>query len=77
MRGFRIELGEIETALAAYAGIREVCVLAREDAWRKRLVAYLVTPAGPEVTTAALRHLQQTLPDYMIPAAYVLLDSSH
>ncbi|MCA9977377.1 MAG: AMP-binding protein, partial [Anaerolineales bacterium] len=76
IRGFRIELGEIETALAAYAGIREVCVLAREDVpGEKRLVAYLVTPAGAEVTTAALRqHLQQTLPDYMIPAAYVLLD---
>ncbi|RKG75011.1 non-ribosomal peptide synthetase, partial [Corallococcus exercitus] len=71
LRGYRIELGEIETALRASPGVRDATVLLREDvAGLPRLVAY-VTPA---VDTAPLRsHLQRTLPDYMVPAAYVAL----
>jgi amino acid adenylation domain-containing protein len=72
IRGFRIELGEIEARLAVHPDVREVVVLAREDApGAKRLVAYYV---GAEVEVEALReHLAERLPVYMIPAAYVRL----
>ncbi|HZS21935.1 MAG TPA: amino acid adenylation domain-containing protein, partial [Pseudonocardiaceae bacterium] len=76
IRGFRIELGEIEAALATNPAISEVAVVAREDQpGTKRLVAYLV-PAGQDApSTAELRdYLGQTLPDYMVPALFVVLD---
>ncbi|HIK04811.1 MAG TPA: amino acid adenylation domain-containing protein [Trichormus sp. M33_DOE_039] len=74
IRGFRIELGEIETAIAQYPHIREVVVIVREDhPGDKRLVAYIVANQSP--TDSELReHLQQQLPDYMIPTAFVYLD---
>ncbi|PYQ65419.1 MAG: non-ribosomal peptide synthetase, partial [Acidobacteria bacterium] len=79
IRGFRIELGEIEAALAAVPGVREVVVLARSDrsdgsdGSDRSLVAYLV---GEDLDTAALREaLGRRLPDYMIPAAFVVLDA--
>ena len=73
LRGFRIELGEIEARLAQHPAVREAVVLVREE----RLVAYLV-PADaqlvPDVETLRT-HLSATLPDYMVPAAYVSLDA--
>jgi amino acid adenylation domain-containing protein len=74
IRGFRIELGEIEARLAECEGVSEVNVVAREDSpGDKRLAAYYV--AGANVTPEALRaHLLATLPEYMVPAAYVRLD---
>ncbi|WP_247263195.1 MULTISPECIES: non-ribosomal peptide synthetase [Pseudomonas] len=78
IRGFRIELGEIEARLAAYPGVKESVVLAREDnPGEKRLVAY-VTAQQPEtmLEIESLRtHLQGALPEYMVPAAYVQLDA--
>ncbi|HET7865502.1 MAG TPA: condensation domain-containing protein, partial [Burkholderiaceae bacterium] len=74
IRGFRIELGEIEAALLACPGVREAVVLSREDEpGNKRLVAYL-TGAGlqPEALRPALA---RSLPEYMLPAAYVPLDA--
>ena len=72
LRGFRIELGELEAVIAEHPGIREALVLSREQ----RLVAYAVTHAGAAVTGAALRtHVQAKLPDFMVPAAFVLLDA--
>ncbi|WLG59192.1 non-ribosomal peptide synthase/polyketide synthase [Pseudomonas extremorientalis] len=70
VRGFRIELGEIEACLRERAGVREAVVLADND----RLIAYLVSsaPDTPEVYRAALR---ERLPDYMVPAHLVFLDS--
>src|SRR5205085_7003449 len=76
IRGFRIELGEIEAVLAAHAGVREAVVLAREDTpGDKRLVAYLVLEQAAPPTVSALRSfLKERLPDYMIPAVFVMLD---
>ncbi|WP_050808442.1 non-ribosomal peptide synthetase [Collimonas fungivorans] len=75
IRGFRIELGEIETQLASHPAIREAVVIAREDSpGDKRLVAYIVV--NQEVDAETLRaHLSLNIPDYMVPAAYVTLES--
>ncbi|HEX8903646.1 MAG TPA: condensation domain-containing protein, partial [Longimicrobiaceae bacterium] len=73
VRGFRIELGEIETVLRRLDGVADCAVVAREDApGEKRLVAYLV---GTVDAAAAREHLKRALPDYMVPGAYVILDS--
>jgi amino acid adenylation domain-containing protein len=76
IRGFRIELGEIEKTLTRHEKVREAAVLAREDTpGDKRLVAYLVLESGvTPVSIAELRaFLQQTLPEHMIPAAFLTL----
>ncbi|MFJ9178092.1 amino acid adenylation domain-containing protein [Streptomyces sp. NPDC102360] len=76
IRGFRIELGEIETALAAHPHVRDAVVLVREDTpGDKRLIAY-VTPADEQAPAPAeLRSLLGgSLPEYMIPSAFVALD---
>ncbi|MEW5926225.1 MAG: amino acid adenylation domain-containing protein [Gemmatimonadota bacterium] len=73
IRGFRIEPGEVESAVAAHPGVREARVVVREDApGEKRLVAYLVGEAGAEEVRAYLR---ASLPEYMVPAAFVALDA--
>ncbi|WP_281360367.1 amino acid adenylation domain-containing protein [Lentzea indica] len=72
IRGFRVELGEIEALLRAFG---DAVVVAREDDGHKRLVAYLV-PSRNHPSVEELRsHLEQSLPDYMVPSAFVLLDS--
>ncbi len=85
IRGFRIELGEIETALSEHGDIQSCCVIAREDTpGEKRLVAYVVP--YPQVTCTEqsrstptidqLRHsLKAKLPEYMVPNAFVVLES--
>jgi amino acid adenylation domain-containing protein len=75
LRGFRIELGEIETRLLKFPAIQEAAVLLREDQpGNKRLVAYFTSkkPPRPDVLRT---HLRLTLPDYMTPTAFVLLDT--
>ncbi|MCM3338070.1 amino acid adenylation domain-containing protein [Paenibacillus sp. MER TA 81-3] len=76
IRGFRIELGEIEAMLAQYPSVREVTVMARQDGEEdKRLVAYLSTD-NADITVAGLRgHLASVLPEYMIPSAFVFMDT--
>jgi amino acid adenylation domain-containing protein len=76
IRGFRIELGEIEATLGAVEGIRESVVIAiGDDDGDKRLVAYVIWQQGAQMESAQLRkRLQQTLPDYMIPAHFVTLE---
>ena len=77
IRGFRIELGEVEAVLNQYPGLRETLVTAREEIpGDKRLVAYIVPSREPAPTIRELRSfLKQKLPDYMVPSAYVFLDS--
>ena len=74
--GYRVELGEIETRLRKHPAIREAVVLLREDiAGVKRLVAYLVCYEGQEVSAEELgKRLKTSLPDYMVPSVFVLLD---
>ena len=76
IRGFRIELAEIETALRAQPEVREVAVRVREDTpGDRRLVAYLVAHSKAKLDVATLRmRLGRTLPDYMLPNAFVWLD---
>ncbi|MFZ5603823.1 MAG: amino acid adenylation domain-containing protein, partial [Pseudomonadota bacterium] len=76
IRGFRIELSEIEDAISRINTIREVAVIAREDVPRvKRLVAYYVPVEGALPTATELRaELKQTLPDYMVPSAFVAME---
>ncbi|MGW1844509.1 amino acid adenylation domain-containing protein [Streptomyces sp. NPDC001966] len=80
LRGYRIEPGEIESALTADPAVAEAVVLVREDSpGAKELVAYVVPAegAGPDdLTPAALRaRVGETLPSYMVPAAYLALDA--
>ncbi|MGA4059738.1 amino acid adenylation domain-containing protein, partial [Ralstonia nicotianae] len=74
LRGFRIELGEIEARLSQCAGVSEAVVTMREDApGEQRLVAYYVS--GEAIEAQTLREqLQASLPEYMVPAAYVRLE---
>jgi amino acid adenylation domain-containing protein len=75
IRGFRIELGEIEAALAAHDSVRECVVVVREEGGDKRLAAYVVCEGEKVAEVAELRaHLRGRLPEYMIPAAFVMLD---
>ncbi len=72
LRGLRIELGEIEAALRERDGVADAAVIVREDnPGDKRLVAYVVGSASTADLKAALK---DTLPEYMVPAAFVDLD---
>jgi hypothetical protein len=77
LRGFRIELGEIEAALSEHPGLREAAVVLREDSpGERRLVAYVVPHSGGTPTVDSLRRfVQNKLPEYMVPSAFVLLPS--
>jgi len=75
LRGFRIELGEIEARLISCPGVREALVVVRvESTGEKRLVAYFTAMPGAEPEDRELRRLlQERLPEYMVPAAWVRL----
>jgi amino acid adenylation domain-containing protein len=78
IRGMRVELGEIESTLAQHPGIKEAVVIAAEDLpGEKRLVAYVVSNSSlSKITQTELRgYLSQKSPDYMMPSAFVWLDS--
>ncbi len=76
IRGFRIELGEIEATLESYSGVKQAVVVAREDTpGDKRLVAYVAAQNPSELAVEELkRHLGKTLPEHMVPAAFVVLE---
>ncbi|HEX2080074.1 MAG TPA: phosphopantetheine-binding protein, partial [Longimicrobium sp.] len=72
VRGFRIELGEIEAVLRRSEGVADCVVVAREEAGEQRLVAYIVGEAEAEALRA---HVRRSLPEYMVPSAFVSLDA--
>lgn len=75
VRGYRIELGEIETILTRHTAVRAAIIIVREDLpGDQRLVAYLLPAPGHLPTSAQLRsYLLSLLPEYMVPANFVLL----
>ena len=82
INGFRIEPGEIESAIARHSQIREVAVLPSEDtAGDRRLIAYIVPASEPSSTAGAVvrelrSFLGSTLPQHMIPSAFVVVPDS-
>jgi amino acid adenylation domain-containing protein len=91
IRGFRIELGEVEAAIARHPGVGHAVVIARPAApggigagqrlpedrsGERRLVAYVVAAGEPRPDPRTLaKHVAESLPDYMVPAAFVVLDA--
>ncbi len=78
IRGFRVELGEIEAALARYTSVREAVVVGRPDATGETSLAAYIVPhhALDPITTADLRRwLMGLVPEYMVPTAFVILES--
>ncbi len=86
IRGFRIELGEIAAKLAEHPSLREAVVVARGEAANKRLVAYVLTQtevqgasvdveSGLALTGTLRDYLSNRLPDYMVPSAFVRMES--
>lgn len=76
IRGHRIELGEIEERIGAFDGVREAVVIAREDVpGDVRLVAYMRSKAGAISVPDLRAHLAKDLPEVMIPAHFMTLES--
>jgi amino acid adenylation domain-containing protein len=76
IRGFRVELGEIESALNRHSAVRESVVIASEAAaGDKRLVAYIVPVKSAPTVTELRAFLGRQLPDYMLPAVCIFLES--
>ncbi|TQV86004.1 non-ribosomal peptide synthetase [Aliikangiella coralliicola] len=82
IRGFRIEIGEIEAQLNSHPEIKESVVVAQGESGSKQLVGFYVvedvnsTEGSHTITNEDLKvYLQQSLPEYMIPATFVVLDS--
>jgi surfactin family lipopeptide synthetase A len=77
VRGYRIEPGEIEAGLAALDGVKDAVVIARKDTrGDAMLVAYVVPEPGRQLDVDRAREeLGRTMPDYMVPTWFVVLDS--
>ncbi len=76
IRGFRIELGEIESVLAQHPAVRSCLVTTAKDHQGNNFIAaYIVPKQDQHVNAQALReHLRQSLPEYMVPSAFVVLE---
>jgi amino acid adenylation domain-containing protein len=78
IRGYRIELGEIEAELRRRPEVRDAAVAVHGDGEDKRLIAYIVSTKGRSQSATGIQeirtHLQLSLPDYMVPSAFVQLE---
>jgi amino acid adenylation domain-containing protein len=75
VRGFRVELGEVKAALDQHPGVHETAVVLRNEALGDKVLVAYVVPSGPAPAPSELRgYLQERLPAFMVPAAYVFLD---
>ncbi len=78
IRGFRVELGEIESALNSHLQVRECAVIAYEkNAGDTKLIAYVVptAPAATSIKTQLREFLHQKLPEYMVPASFIVIEA--
>jgi amino acid adenylation domain-containing protein len=76
IRGFRIELGEIESALNQHPAVRENIVIAQDHGdGNKRLVGYVVPKKETPSITELREHLGKAMPEYMIPAVFIFMES--
>ncbi|WP_375447479.1 amino acid adenylation domain-containing protein [uncultured Fibrella sp.] len=77
IRGNRVELGEIEVALAHLPGVQQAVAVAQEGAsGQKTLLTYVIVDAGSPIDGPTLRHkLSGTLPDFMLPAQVIVVDT--
>ncbi len=75
IRGFRVELGEIEALMAQQPGIEGAAVVLHESKGQQQLAAYLVANGAPPADAALRAALRRSLPEFMIPAVFVYLDS--
>ncbi|KAF9995732.1 hypothetical protein BGZ65_008620, partial [Modicella reniformis] len=75
IRGFRIELGEIEARLTDHILVDKAIVVAMDQGNHKRLVAYVAAEQDDHLVNTLRSHLASCLPDYMVPAAIVRMDS--
>jgi amino acid adenylation domain-containing protein len=75
IRGFRVELGEIATVITQHPDIQESVVIASDDTQENQhLIAYVVT-VKQDIAAQLLPYLQQKVPNYMLPSAFVVLDA--
>ncbi|MCC5615049.1 amino acid adenylation domain-containing protein [Nostoc sp. CHAB 5836] len=75
IRGFRVELSEITTAITQHSDVQESVVIANNDTQENQsLIAYIVTDKH-DITAQLWTYLQQKLPTYMLPSAFVVLNA--
>ncbi|KAI9239022.1 MAG: Non-ribosomal peptide synthetase module [Podila humilis] len=74
IRGYRVELGEIEVRLVEHSAVREAVVVVTGEGSDKRLVAYVVS-SQDNLARTLREHLSAALPEYMVPSAFVRLDT--
>ena len=76
LRGYRIELGEIEAMLLSHPDVRDAAVLPHQNSdGETYLAAYVVYDKDMPTSEGLRQHLKQKLPDYMVPSAYVCMES--
>ncbi|WP_338893382.1 amino acid adenylation domain-containing protein [Mycetohabitans endofungorum] len=75
IRGFRIEPGEVEACLTAHPQVRDAMVLATGEGSAKRLVAYVQAEADEQLASTLRAQVAASLPEYMVPSAFVRLDA--